>query len=99
MSYNKVPTLRIRFLNWDEGTAEHIRRKHRVKPQEAEEVVFSRDKSVFRSRDDRYLILGQTEAGRYLLVVVENLHKGACDLVTAREMTRKERRRYLKQRR
>ena len=47
-----------------------------MRPQEAEEVVFSRDKSIFRSRDDRYLILGQTEAGRCLLVVVENLPKG-----------------------
>lgn len=81
----RVPALRITLLNWDEQTAEHIWGKHRVRPQEAEQVVFSPDKFIFLSRDVRYLILGRTEAGRYLLVVVENLYKGACDLVTARE--------------
>jgi uncharacterized DUF497 family protein len=89
--------MRINSSHWDEETAEHLRSKHRVSPQEAEQVVFSRTKAVFRARDGRYLILGRTDAGRYLLVVVENLHKGACDLVTARDMTKKERRRYLEQ--
>jgi uncharacterized DUF497 family protein len=93
-----VPTLGITRLNWDEETAGHIWVKHRVRPYEAEQVVFSSDKFVFRSRESRHLILGQTETGRYLLVVVENLRKGACELVTARDMTKKERRRYLKQR-
>lgn len=91
--------MRINSLNWDEETAEHLWSRHRVRPQEAEQVVFSRTKVVFQARDGRYLILGRTDAGRYLLVVVENLHGGACDLVTAREMTKKERRRYSEQRR
>lgn len=91
--------MRITALNWDEETAEHLWSKHQVTPQEAEEVVFSRAKAVFRAHDGRYVILGQTNAGRYLLLVVENLYRGMCDLVTAREMTKKERRRYLEQRR
>lgn len=89
--------MQIVSLNWDEETAKHIWTKHRVTLQEAKQVVFSRAKTIFRSRDKRYLLLGQTDAGRYLLVVVENLYKGVCDLVTAREMTKKERQRYLKQ--
>lgn len=98
MSYHEAKglALRIMLLNWDEETAEHIWVKHRVRVSEAEQVAFSPDKTIFRSREGRYLILGQTEEGRYLLVVVENLHHGACDLVTAHEMTQKERRRYLK---
>ena len=99
LSYNRaeVSALQIRLLNWDEETAEHLWKKHRVRVHEAEQVVFSADKFIFRSRQGRYLILGQTEGGRYLLVVVENLYRRACDLVTAREMTPRERHRYLSQ--
>jgi hypothetical protein len=89
--------LRITQLRWNEETAEHIWVKHQVRPDEAEQVVFRPNKLVFRARDGRHIILGQTEAGRYLLAVVENLSKGACELVTARAMTKRERRRYLKQ--
>lgn len=89
--------MRITLLKWDDETATHIWVKHRVKLHEAEQVTFNPDKLVFRSRDDRHILLGRTAAGRYLLVVVENAHRDACDLVTARDMTQKERRRYLKQ--
>ncbi len=83
---------RITGLWWDEQSVEHIAR-HQVTPREVEEVCFGSRSLVFK-RGKRYIVLGQTEAGRYLFVVVDRVHHHKGYVVTARAMDEKERRRF-----
>ena len=83
----------VRELLISPAQEEHIWSNHRVAPEEAEEACFSQVFAV-RGRDRSYAIYGQTEAGRYLLVVLYPRRQGVYSLATARDMTRSERRRY-----
>ncbi|MBC8358719.1 MAG: BrnT family toxin, partial [Candidatus Aminicenantes bacterium] len=51
---------------------------------------------ILRSRHGRYLVLGQTESGRYLTVVIQPKPGGIVRVITAREMNNTERQRYLR---
>jgi uncharacterized DUF497 family protein len=82
----------ITELLWDERSVEHIARHH-VTAQEVEEVCFNLQSLVFK-RGTRYIVLGQTAAGRYLFVAVDRVRKSKGYVVTARSMDKKERRRY-----
>jgi len=81
----------IRSFDWDDTNLEHIAR-HRVEPEEVEEV-FSGRRFVFGSRAERYAALGVTATGRHLLVVFR-IDSGVMRVITARDMTRAEKRRY-----
>ena len=89
--------MRVGRLQWTDENVEHISR-HAVTPQEAEQVFRLRPK-VRRARDGRYLLLGQTAAGRYLLVVFVYLGRGTARVITARDMDEKERKHYGKRKR
>lgn len=90
--------MKIARFEWDGRNAGHISR-HKVAPEEAEEV-FADDAAIFlRSRSGRYIALGQTEAGRYLTVVYERKSGGAIRVVTAFDMDEKDKRRYRRERR
>ncbi len=82
-------------LIWPQERIEHIAR-HGVKP---EEVCFGKPR-ILRGKSGGenpvYYVLGQTEAGRYLLCVIIEFPDGKGYPVTAREMTAKEKRRYRK---
>ena len=84
--------MKITRLVWDDENVGHIAR-HSVTPQEVEAACFSKP-LVFRSKKGRYLVLGRTEAGRCLLVVVRYVGRGRGRVVTARDMTKSERRRF-----
>jgi hypothetical protein len=49
---------------------------------------------VRRGRCRRYLVLGRTAAGRYLLVVLGRRAKGRARVITARDMDARERALY-----
>ncbi|MCI2437242.1 BrnT family toxin [Candidatus Acetothermia bacterium] len=84
----------VTSLAWDDENVEHIAR-HRVSPAEVEQVCFAAEKVVLRAeRAGRYVILGRTEAGRYLTVVVTTPRQGRVRVITARDMSDRERRRY-----
>jgi uncharacterized DUF497 family protein len=92
----KDSVLRIDELVWDEWNEDHIGR-HRVEPEEVEEVVSDVSSAFLRTRSEqakRYLVLGLTEAGRYLFVVLEAMSGNRAYVVTAREMTDGEKRRF-----
>jgi uncharacterized DUF497 family protein len=78
--------------------AEHIWSKHQVAMEEVEELCFANPWSL-RGRDGSYAWYGQTEAGRYLAVMVYPRGQGVYPLATARDMTEQERRRYRQVRR
>lgn len=67
-----------------------------MNPEEVEDAAFDPSSILFAtSREgERYLVLGVTEAGRYLFVVLEPLSGGRAYPVTAREMTDAEKRRF-----
>ncbi|HLV98345.1 MAG TPA: hypothetical protein VKT82_06665 [Ktedonobacterales bacterium] len=76
---------------------EHIA-AHHVKATEVEEVVFGRPYTS-RARDQRYRLIGQTEAERYLTVFLAPKGHNVYGLVTARDATQSERRLYQERRR
>ena len=83
--------MRIRDFDWDSRNLDHIAR-HGVEPEEAEEAFLGR-RLVFRAREGRHVLFGRSAAGRHLIVAFA-LSAGIARVVTARDMTRSEKRRY-----
>lgn len=73
---------------------EHIGR-HNVNVYEVEEVVFGKHVS-FRARFGYFGLIGQTEVGRYLTILIAPREPGVFGLVTARDADDSERRLYRK---
>lgn len=73
--------------------------KHNVTQDEAEEVFFNRPQYRFVESghvpgEDVYAAGGQTDAGRYLIVFFVHKRGNVALILSARDMDRKERRRY-----
>ncbi len=85
--------MRITNLEWDQENVVHIAR-HRVGPEEVEELCFHRSPLIERGRGGLYYVTGQTRSGRYLFAVVRTLGRGMARVITAREMELKEKRRF-----
>ncbi|MFM8433831.1 MAG: hypothetical protein ACKOBP_00585 [Planctomycetia bacterium] len=83
---------------WTDDRIEHIA-GHGVTAEEVEQVCFGRP-LVLRAKSQGlspvYYCLGQTQSGRYLFCVVIAFADGNGYPVTARLMTDKEKRRYLR---
>lgn len=84
--------MRFRDLVVASGREEHIARHH-VTIAEAEEVVFGTP-HIRRERQGLFRLIGQTEAGRYLTVIVARRGGDVYALVTARDADEAERRLY-----
>ncbi|HEV2852247.1 MAG TPA: BrnT family toxin [Thermoanaerobaculia bacterium] len=85
-------------FEWDAGNAEKNWIRHRVSQAECEQVFFSRPlvaaEDVLHSSDEgRFFALGQSDAGR-LLFVVYTLREEKIRVISARDMTRRERKEY-----
>lgn len=88
--------MKIHRIIWPDDRVDHISR-HAVTPKEFEEVCFGHafvQQAKRVGKSPVYYVLGQTEAGRYLLCVVIQFPDGNGYPVTARPMTDKEKRRY-----
>ena len=84
--------MKVQYFDWDEVNEDHIAR-HGVDTDEVEEVFIRRHR-LYRSREGRYVVLGQSMGGRYLMIVLEQKEHGEIRVVTARDMSEKERRRF-----
>lgn len=82
----------FRDLIFDDWNREHIAR-HGVESDEVAEAV-GNAAFMTRSRRETYQLVGQTEAGRSLSVILASRRYGVYYVVTAREATREEQRRY-----
>lgn len=87
----------IKF-DWDKGNKDKNWRKHRVTSDEAEEVFDNEPRFFFEDtghsdKEQRSGLFGQTDGGR-LLSLVFTIRKNKIRVVTARDMSRKERRSY-----
>jgi len=88
-------SLVIKVLIVDEHRLEHIAR-HQVTIEEVQEII-SGDYAYLKAREERWLLIGKTQTGRFLTVVVgERSRKDTYGLVTARPASREERRFYQK---
>ena len=73
--------------------------KHHVSPEEIEDILFGNplyrkvQKGHVRG-EDLYAALGQTEAGRYLIIFFIYKSTGEALILSARDMDDKERRQY-----
>jgi hypothetical protein len=82
--------MRIDDLEWSLERVDHIA-LHAVTPEEVEEVLSSTP--VFkRGRGGVYEAWGQTESGRYLLVIFRYLGHNRALPITARDMDENEKR-------
>ena len=85
-------------FDWDEANAIKIWNKHQVTPVKCEQVFFNRplvagfDEKHSREEVRRY-VLGQTDTGRRLFVVV-TVRGRRMRVVTARDMSKRERKVY-----
>ncbi len=78
----------MRSLIWDELIIDHIK-KHNIKVEEVEEAYLNR-KIESESYLNRKKILGITKKGRLITIIIS---QSLC-VVTARDMSRKERTKY-----
>jgi len=90
--------MKIEKISWDQETADHIS-NHSVSPEEVEEVLFNDTDLPFimRGKEDKYLAYGKTVDGRFLLVVWASKYRKT-KIITARDMSKKERQFYKKRR-
>jgi uncharacterized DUF497 family protein len=77
-------------FDWDDDNVLHIER-HEFTPDEVEEV-FTGDHKVRRTRQQRYIALGETLDGRLSFVVFRRLPGNLVRVITARDMDASERR-------
>lgn len=82
-------------FEWDDENLEHIAR-HNVEIDEAESV-FDNKPLVLRTQGNKYIAIGQTDEGRYLAVVFVS-KPGRTRVITARDLSDREKKR-LKRRR
>jgi uncharacterized DUF497 family protein len=79
-------------FKWDEQNLEHIA-QHMVGPDEAEAVLGNKPR-VLRTGDGKYLAYGQTDDGRYLLVVYVVRPGPLIRVITARDMDTSEKKQH-----
>ncbi len=84
--------MEVYFFWWDEENIEHIA-DHGAEPYEAEEVI---DHAMLVRKVDqgKYIAFGQTDHGRYLIVVFAPKLNQRLRVVTTRDMTAAEKRRF-----
>lgn len=85
-------------FDWDEGNEGKNWEKHGVSDPECEEVFFNdpmlaRADPEHSAGEPRYVALGRTDAGRRLFVAF-TIRRDLIRVISARDMTRKERRKY-----
>ncbi len=88
--------LRIDSLQIDDHILDKIESKRGLTFEEAEEACRSDKRHVRRGKEGLFKVFSQTDAGRYLPVVLVNLGGGNGKVVTARKLTDSERRLYRK---
>ena len=85
-------------FDWDEWNTEKIWEKHQVNRAECEQVFFNQPfvvtEDIAHSLEEaRFYVLGKTDAGRALFLVF-TIRDELIRVITARDMSRKERRIY-----
>ncbi len=85
---------RIDAIEAHDWVVEKIQRKHAVTAEEVEEACVGAGIHARRVREGRYLVLGRTDAGRYLASFLARDRASVFRLISARDMTARERSEY-----
>lgn len=93
--------MRITGFIWLDQYVEKMARKHRVAPEEVEEVFASSPRYRFVEKghipdENMYAALGQTDAGRYLITFFIYKEDGRALIISARDMDHAEKKIYLR---
>ncbi|GAB6059059.1 BrnT family toxin [Desulfonatronum parangueonense] len=93
--------MHLDYFIWLPDIVEKLLAKHHVSQDEVESVFFNTPmfrfvENGYRTGEDVYAALGQTDAGRYLIVFFICKPDHAALIISARDMDRKERRYYEK---
>ena len=93
--------MKIKGLIWFDEIIEKLARKHNVSQNEVREVLendphFRFVEKGHRSGGNGYSCMGQTESGRYLIVFFIYKKDGRIIILSARDMTPAERKKYAK---
>ncbi|MYB92714.1 BrnT family toxin [Candidatus Poribacteria bacterium] len=91
--------MQIDEIIWQQQFVEKLAIKHGVEKTEVEEVLSNRPRFRFASKGNRagedvYSAMGQTDAGRYLIVFFIQKSNRRALIISARDMDRAERRNY-----
>jgi uncharacterized DUF497 family protein len=91
--------MKIQNITWNQETVDHIA-NHGVSPEEVEQVLFNDEDVpiIMRGKENKYLTYGETENGLFLFVVWVSKYRKT-NIVTARDMTNKEKKFYRKRKR
>ncbi|VAW16218.1 hypothetical protein MNBD_BACTEROID05-1098 [hydrothermal vent metagenome] len=86
-------------FQWDKGNVQKSWNKHKVSPAECEQVFFNSpllilDDAEHSKKEERFFALGKTDSQRLLFVSL-TLRENLMRVISARDMHRKERKRYL----
>ncbi|MEX2375866.1 MAG: BrnT family toxin [Dehalococcoidia bacterium] len=87
-------------FQWDAGNIEKNWVAHRVTAAECEQIFFNQplvtsQDAAHSDAEDRFFCLGQTDAGR-LLFIAFTIREEQIRVISARDMSRKERKAYEK---
>jgi uncharacterized protein len=85
----------VEGFDWDQGNISKNREKHEVTPAECEELFFNMPLVVQTveppsASEKRYFALGKTDADRRLFIVF-TIRRNKIRVISARDMSRKER--------
>ncbi len=85
-------------FQWDEGNLEKNWLTHKVSPAECEQLFFNQPLIVaadiaHSEAEERFFALGQTDGGR-LLFIAFTVRDDLIRVISARDMSRKERKEY-----
>ena len=87
--------MHIHSFDWNEKNENHIA-EHGVAIFEVEEAILFSRTFYERSREGRYVAYSVTEEGRYLFIVFVIKGSGRIRIISARDMTEKEKHYYKK---
>lgn len=91
--------MKIKGLIWLEEIVEKLAHKHAVSQDEVKNVLERRPyirfvEKGYQPGEDVYAAMGNTSRGRYLIVFFVYKRTGEALVISARDMTRTERKRY-----
>jgi hypothetical protein len=97
---SKYNNVKILSFDWDEGNKYKNVKNHSVSNKECEELFFNKPIFFFNDikhskTENRFLALGNTNAGR-LLTIVFTMRNEKLRVISARDMNKKERSSYEK---
>jgi uncharacterized protein len=90
--------MRIDGFEWDEANVVKNVTRHNTYPNEIEEVFYNKYK-LRKTKLERFLLYGVTDAGRYLFIVFiikKKNNRNIARVISARDMKQQEKRYYHK---